>query len=103
MNFSQQPISTILKGPLLSTPQGIACILFSAVAIITGTLYLLLPASLSSHKFLGFGGAIFIWPVLLFVIFVKHSMNDFRPSWWATAMVSFYGLIPFAIPLWRTP
>lgn len=101
MDYLRLPVSELIRGPLVSTPQGVACIIFSLVAVTAGVLYCLLPEELASSKVLSFGLSLFLWPVLLFVLFVKHSSKDFRSSWGATGNVSLFGLLPYVAPYLR--
>lgn len=66
-----------------------------------GGLYCFLPTEMVSSELFTFGWALFLWPVLLFVLFVRHSSSDFHSSWGAAGNVSLFGVLPYVAPYLR--
>jgi hypothetical protein len=91
----------IHKGSIFASKQGAAFVCFSCLNLVAACLFLLLPAEQASHFFFDFQYSLFLWPILLFIVFVRRSPPDFTGSWRATFFVSVYGIMPFLIPMIR--
>jgi hypothetical protein len=103
MDYSGQPVAALLRGPLLHTPQGIAVLVFSAIYLLLAALFAF--ADLSPPP--GWRAASIIslclfWPILLFLLFVKHGEPSFAPSWGGAAWLACCALAPVVFTLWRT-
>ena len=95
MDYTRAPLSEVIRGPLVRTPQGIACVALSILTILGGLACLAFP-QLGTWPPFRFGGFLLIWPLVLFMTFVRFSYNDdFAPSPNATAMVVITGVFPF--------
>jgi hypothetical protein len=95
MDYSRRPIGEVLRGPLLHTPQGVACLVFSALSIVGALAYLAFPQIANWPPF-RFKEVLFAWPLIVFITFVRFSYNDdFAPSLNATLMVVLTGAFPF--------
>jgi hypothetical protein len=103
MDFSNQPLSSLLRGPLLNTPQG-------QVVIATAVCYLALAVLISLGLVVppiksGMPGAIvgcFVWPFIVFLYFVKSGLPSFTPSWFEAAFLALCSFLPVGFILWRT-
>lgn len=103
MDYSNQPLSNLLRGPLLNTPQGrvviAAAISYLALAVFI-SLGLVVPPIKS-----GVSGAIagcLAWPFFVFLFFVKNGLPSFKPSWFEAAFLAFCSVLPVGVVLWRT-
>ncbi len=81
VDFTNQPVTALLRGPLLSTPQGLvviaSCVCYSTLALAYGVFGLLPPFGKST------GSVVVIclsWPFIVFLLFIKEGMPSFAPS-----------------------
>ena len=102
VDFSNQPLENLLRGPLLHTPQGqvviVVAIGYLALALLFG-LGLVIPPIKS-----GVSGAIIgclIWPFIVFLFFVKNGLPSFKPSWFEAAFLAVCSVLPVVLVLWR--
>ena len=81
MDYSRLPLMTLLRGPVLHTPQGLVLVVSSALYILLGVASLGFGdtvTSLDTVKKLWIG--CFFMPVILFVLFVRGNSPNFSPS-----------------------
>lgn len=103
MDYTHAPVSRLLSGPLLKTPQGWVCI-GSSLAYLGAALYFFLVAEASPPFGWSSGktSTLFaIWPVLLFLYFIKDNIPDFSPSWKAAGWQAFIASMPLLLGYWR--
>lgn len=87
----------LLRGPLLHTPQGWSAIAaavlyaFIAIALMLGVIAPPLGKDLGSVLVICAA-----WPLITFLIFVKHSLPDFLPSWGKAIFVCICAVAPIA-------
>jgi hypothetical protein len=90
VGYNRLPVSDLVRGPLLHTPQGIAvviCVLANLnAACIVWLFQLPLPNGRTREVFfvLSLG-----WSFIVFLVFICHSPSNFRSSW-----ITFYGVLP---------
>lgn len=102
MNYSNQPIGALLRGPLLKTPQG-------QIVLITLLCYCALAALIALDVVappLGktVGSAVVTcvaWPLIVFLFFVKQGAPDFRSSFWDAVTLIAVALLPVAFVVWK--
>ena len=102
MDYTRAPVSQLLAGPLLTTPQGWVCIGASIAYLGAALIFSLTeadpPFGWSSAK----TGTLFaVWPALLFLYFVKDNLPSFTPSWKAAGWQAFIATLPLLLGYWR--
>jgi hypothetical protein len=102
-DYYTRPLGSLLKGPLLKTPQG---------RVVVGTIigYLILafllaievvapPNKMEVSNAIGF---CVMYPLIIFVIFLKYGVfphSSLRPSWFYVAFFTLCAFIPFGVLL----
>jgi hypothetical protein len=82
MDYTQSSVLALLRGPLLSTPQG-WCVVLTAVAYWLWAAIMALTGAHWPFKHgtgQGIAGLIF-WPLLMFLLYVRMCMPEFQASW----------------------
>lgn len=95
MDYGRLPVTDLLRGPLLHTPQGVA-VVFCAIAYLSaaGVVWLFeLPPPIGRTLEVFFMLCV-SWPFIVFLMFIRHSTPDFRSSWATAVWVAFYGALP---------
>lgn len=97
MGWYGESVSAVFRGPVLHTPEGwvliagsITSLIFAILAWLVPSWLALNPSRSSAHAAL-FG----LWPVLLFVAYVKFCGPDFQPSRFGLLMMVCATGIPF--------
>lgn len=103
MDYSNQSVSALFRGPLRSTPQGwvvLACpFIYAVLALIFGFFEIAPPLGKSV---INTAIAICVsWPLIVFVLFVKQGIPSFAPSWLGAAYLGFVSAMPVLYPLYR--
>jgi len=102
MNYSNAPVSMLLRGPLLCTPQGwVVLASIAGYGALGGAVFafdLTLPVAKSPGGILVFCVA---WPLITFMYFVKSGMPSFNWSWPKAAWLAFVALAPVAYVIGR--
>jgi hypothetical protein len=103
VDYSKQSVAAVIRGPLVHTPQGLVVILAGVVyfglALVFGATGITPPADQST------GSAVFFclfWPFVLFLLFVKHGVPSFNPSWGNAAFLALCALMPVGFVIWGT-
>jgi hypothetical protein len=101
LDHGSRPVGDLLRGPLLHTPQGIALLIVAlsywlAAAALALDWVSLPPALAFESPAL----ACAVWPLLMFLMFVRHGSPAFEPSWGETAWMIVYAAIPVAFFAW---
>ena len=103
MVYMNQPVSAVLSGPLLRTPQGWVVLFFSAVyllgALLFGAFDIAPPFALRTLNAVGICIA---WPFIVFLSFVKEGAPSFAPSLIRAAWLGFIAIFPVLYLIWRT-
>ncbi|WP_310568189.1 hypothetical protein [Hydrogenophaga sp.] len=102
MNFDHRPITELLRGPVLHTPQG-------WVVLATGALYArlaLLTHTIGTSPSLGKTSSEIVvvcafWPLIPFLMFVRTSGPEFRPSVATATYLAAAAVAPFVYAGWR--
>lgn len=96
VDYGGRPVTDLLRGPLLHTPQGLVVVIYAAAYVCAGALVWILqlapPIGTTREVF---GVLCITWPFVVLLMFVRHSSpTDFRPSWVTAAWLVFYGALP---------
>lgn len=98
IDFTHQPVSSLLRGPLLLTPQGWVVLASTGVYLTLALLFLL--GALDHPFLLKCPSCVLIgcvaWPFITFVFFVRGSAPYFFPSWLQAMFVAIGALMPIA-------
>lgn len=101
-DYVRGPVSDIFSGPLLETPQGIVCVLFSVLNFDLGVISLSGPANVTKAPLFSAGVALILWPIVMFLGFIRVGRHDnFARSYTAAAVLAIVGLMPLAWPYFR--
>ena len=69
MDYRGQPVTALLRGPLLHTPQGIAVLAFSALYLLLAALYAFADlAPRPGWRAASIIGLCLAWPIILFLL-----------------------------------
>jgi hypothetical protein len=100
-DYGRLPVTELLRGPLLHTPQGLAVIGCSiAWLCAAGVVWLFQwPPPIGRSREVFYVLCV-LWPFILFVLFIRHSTSDFRSSWGTAAWIAFYGALPVLFRLY---
>jgi len=102
MDYDHLPVSQLLRGPLLNTPQGkvvIASVPLYCAAALLGLAFGVSPLLIKSPS--AFFTLCLVWPFITFLYFVRTSGPSFAPSRARTIEVLIAALVPLALALWR--
>jgi ABC-type lipoprotein release transport system permease subunit len=97
MSYAHLPVSQLLKGPLLHTPQG--WVVLASIGIYLGLaclLWLGFIAPPAGKNIEASVVACLFWPLITFLFFVKTNLPDFQASWSKTFLVAVAALAPIA-------
>jgi hypothetical protein len=101
-DYSSQSIASLLRGPLISTPQGwvvVASAVLYAVLALALTVFGLSPPL---GKSLGWAlGLCIAWPFIVFLMFIKIGLPSFAPSWNRAAFLTVCAAAPMLGAAWR--
>jgi hypothetical protein len=102
MDYNRRPVTELLRGPLLHTPQGwvvIATGLIYAVAALLGLVFGVNPlfAKTSSTFFVLCVG----WPFITFLYFVRSSAPHFAPSKVRAVELAITAILPLGFAFWN--
>ena len=102
MDYGALPVTALIRGPLLHTPQGLVVLAASALYLIAATLIAvgLLPAPFRWPTWSTVGLFVF-WPFVMFLLFVKWNQPDFRASWPAAVWLLLCALAPIVFGVWH--
>ena len=102
MDYTNQPVCNLLRGPLLNTPQGLV-VCAAAIGYLLFALLVVLGIATPPLK-LGVSGVVIGavgYPFVLFLLFVKNGLPSFAPSLWGSMFLVICALIPVGFVLWR--
>lgn len=95
LDYGRLPVSALLRGPLLHTPQGLAVVFWTVAYLAAAGVVWLFHLSPPFGKTLEVFFAIcLVWPFVVFLTFIRDSKADFRSSWVTAAWVAFHGALP---------
>ena len=102
MTYANQTISHLLRGPLLHIPQGWVVLAATGVYFTLALLCLGSVVAPPPGKDLSSVLVVcFSWPFVTFLIFVKHNLPDFVPSWSRASFVAIWAFAPIAYAIVR--
>lgn len=102
MSYSDQPIGALLKGPLLTTPQGhVVLISFLSYLVLVAFFAVGLLAPPLGKSIGSVVVTCLAWPFIVFLMFVKHGLPSFRPSSSGTLFLAAAALMPIAYVIWK--
>ena len=100
MSYDQRPVSDLLRGPLLHTPQGWIVLASAFVCLVLALLYwggvLDLPRAKTLDMVLT---CCIFWPFITFLQFLKYNAPDFSPSWGNALLAAILAFAPIAYVL----
>jgi hypothetical protein len=97
LGWAGEPLSALFRGPILHTPEGLIMLFGSMASIVFALLSFFLPSlvglatSRSAINATTFG----MWPVLLFVAYVRLCAPHFQPSIFSSLIVLVMAGSPF--------
>jgi hypothetical protein len=101
MDYTREPVSSLLRGPLIHTPQGIVVVFSSILYLMAAALFsftdITPPFGYSSAKTVVFCIG---WPVIMFMLYIKKNLPQFEPSWSEAGFLAFCSPLPVLYPLW---
>lgn len=102
MSYANRPITDLLRGPLLHTPQGLAVLIVGAVYLVLLP-FVYVDAISIFGKATGAGIVICLfWPFITFLYFLRAGISttpDFKPSILEALWLLFIGMLPVLFPL----
>jgi hypothetical protein len=106
VDYGRLPVSALLRGPLLHTPQGLVVLAWTGAYLLAALVAYLYGWTFWQGKFkLGFIALCFAWPALIFVMFIRDNRWEFERSWRKATWLVIYGALPLlfrAYDEWRT-
>ncbi len=97
MSYANQPVSELLKGPLLHTPQGWVVLISTGVyLVLAGLLWLGFIAPPAGKNIEASIVACIFWPLITFLFFVKTNLPNFSASWGKAFFVAISAFAPIA-------
>lgn len=95
MNYARLPITALLRGPLLHTPQGCVVLVYFVAYTIAAALvwFLQLPPPIGKTPEV-FLTICLAWPFIVFLMFVRDGSPTFVASWPAAAWLILCGALP---------
>ena len=102
MNYDRRPVTDLLRGPLLHTPQGwvvLASVALYALIALVGAYLGVSPLVAKSPS--PFFFMCLIWPAITFLFYVRSSHPNFDASLSRALHVAIAALAPVAFVLWR--
>lgn len=95
VDYARLPVSDLVRGPLLHTPQGIAVVICALAYLNAACIVWLFQLPPPIGKTLEVFFLLCVgWPFIVFLMFIRHSPSDFRSSWATAAWIVFYGALP---------
>jgi hypothetical protein len=95
VDYGKLPVTDLLRGPLLHTPQGLIVVVYALVYLGAGAVVWLLQLPPPIGKTLEvFLTLCLLWPFIVFLMFVRHSNPAFNPSWTTASWIAVYGALP---------
>jgi hypothetical protein len=102
MDYTRESVLHLLRGPLVHTPQGLACVAFGFLAVLVGAISFFVPPHVAAWPLFRAGPALFVWPFGLFCGFCYLSYRDnFKSSYVSAVLISIAGLVPLIGPYVR--
>ena len=100
MNYPQLPLSALLRGPVLHTPQGMVLLVASTVYVLVGLLSFAIGEKVATPSVAEkFGVWCLLVPLVLFVLFVRMNGPKFQPSKANAAWGTLLAALPILVVL----
>lgn len=102
MNYAHRPITEFLRGPLLRTPQG--WVVLASLAFYWLLALLMLLTGFNPLPTKEGGGSVvlaLLYPLVVFVYFVRFAMPEFRFSASDSAILLLAALMPVGLVGWQ--
>ncbi len=92
-----EPLSALFRGPILHTPEGLIMLVGSLTSVLFAFLSFFLPSwiGLSSNRSEINATVFGIWPIVLFVFYIKFCAPDFKPRVYSSLLVLCSAGLPF--------
>ena len=101
MDYTRQPVTALLRGPLVSTPQGLVVITCAVAYLGLAVAYLAFGLSPPLGKTRGAAVVVCVsWPLIIFLVFVKQGIPSFAPSLAKSLFLTLYASAPILYVLW---
>ncbi len=95
MPYANQSVTTLLRGPLLRSPQGWTVLFTAALYALIAMAFLFELITPPNGKDRASVLVISVaWPFIIFLQFVKQNLPDFLPSWKKAAFLAISALAP---------
>jgi len=103
MNYARESVGTLLRGPLLSTPQGFVVI--ASVVAYAALAFAFLALGLTPPFGKSIASAVIVcasWPFIVFLQFVASGLPSFTPSLSRAAFLTLCAAVPALYVAWHT-
>jgi len=102
MDYMNQSVSSLLRGPLIHTAQGRMWIGATVGYLcLAALLWIGVFSSVPQQQVNGLAWGCVMYPVILFLMFVKHSAPAFGSSWGTALYLMVLSMLPLAWYAWR--
>lgn len=102
MDYEKAPVTDLIRGPLLHTPQGWVVLASVALYALLALAVWLFGVSSALGKTPGVALALcFFWPLINFLMYVRWNSPYFKASWSSAAYLLVVALAPVAYAAWR--
>jgi len=98
MAWDQASVTDFLRGPLLSSWPGRIVVVLMLLPFFLGILCWLAPGMTERHLFLAWGPALMLWPLMIFIQFVKLCDSNALGGRWEWVMLPLVAFFPFVSP-----
>lgn len=94
-----EPLSALFRGPILHTPEGLIMLLGSLASLLFALLSFFAPSwiGLASDRSTINATMFGLWPILLFVFYIRYCAPSFEPSLFSSLLVLCTAGLPFYI------
>ena len=99
MDPGTTPATVFLRNFLFETSQGRTCLVFSALAFVSGLVVAAFPAQVAAWRLLAAGRLLLAFPIVLFLVaFAGSNITKFESSTAVAVLVAIVGVLPFVFP-----
>jgi hypothetical protein len=102
MDYTTASVGSLLRGPLLHTPQGWICVVTLITYIVVAIAVVLFGASAPFAKTTSAALVLCAtWPFITLLFWIKGSQPSFASSWAKAVWLLVVGVAPIAFGYWR--
>lgn len=97
LGWHGEPLSALFRGPILHTPEGLIMLLGSLASLLFASLSFFVPSliDLTSSRSAINAAMFAMWPILLFVIYIRSCAPHFQPSVFSSLLILCTAGFPF--------